>query len=101
MPSNPKQINGKWYVPVRAFMQYLGSNVDWNTDGTINITYGKTQANLNIGSTKARLNNKTLEIPDAIVLNNGLTWISTDDLTTLFGFNYKYDSNTNMLMFVK
>ncbi len=101
MPSNPKQINGKWYVLARAFMQYLGSNVDWNTNGTISITYGKTQANLNIGSTKAQLNSKTLAIPDAIVLNNGLTWISADDLKALFGFNYKYDSNTNMLMFVK
>ncbi|MDI3311658.1 MAG: fibronectin type III domain-containing protein [Thermoanaerobacterium sp.] len=101
IPSNPKQINGKWYVPARAFMQYLGSNVDWNTNGTISIIYGKTQANLNIGSTKAQLNSKTLAIPDAIVLNNGLTWISADDLKALFGFNYKYDSNTNMLMFVK
>ncbi|HHV74494.1 MAG TPA: metallophosphoesterase [Thermoanaerobacterium sp.] len=101
MPSNPKQINGKWYVPARAFMQYLGSNVDWNTNGTISITYGKTQVNFNIGSTKTQLNSKTLEIPDAIVLSNGLTWISADDLKTLFGFNYKYDSNTNMLMFVK
>ncbi|AFK85480.1 MULTISPECIES: fibronectin type III domain-containing protein [Thermoanaerobacterium] len=101
MPSNPKQINGKWYVPARAFMQYLGSNVDWNANGTISITYGKTQANLNISSTKAQLNSKTLAIPDAIVLNNGLTWISADDLKALFGFSYKYDSNTNMLMFVK
>lgn len=101
MPSNPKQINAKWYVPARAFMQYLGSNVDWNANGTISITYGKTQANLNIGSTKAQLNSKTLAIPDAIVLNNGLTWISADDLKALFGFSYKYDSNTNMLMFVK
>ncbi|MFU0782375.1 MAG: 3',5'-cyclic AMP phosphodiesterase CpdA [Thermoanaerobacterium thermosaccharolyticum] len=101
MPSNPKQINGKWYVPARAFMQYLGSNVDWNANGTINITYGKTQANIAIGSTTAQLNGKNLTIPDAVVSDNGLTWISADDLKALFGFNYKYDSNTNMLMFVK
>ncbi len=101
MPSNPKQINGKWYVPARAFMQYLGSNVDWNANGTINITYGKTQANIAIGSTTAQLNGKKLAISDAIVSDNGLTWISADDLKALFGFNYKYDSNTNMLMFVK
>ncbi|MEG6565679.1 fibronectin type III domain-containing protein [Thermoanaerobacterium saccharolyticum] len=101
MPTNPKQINGKWYVPARAFMQYLGSNVDWNANGTINITYGKTQANIAIGSTTAQLNSKALVIPDAVVSDNGLTWISADDLKALFGFNYKYDSNTNMLMFVK
>ncbi|MDI3476998.1 MAG: hypothetical protein PWQ59_523 [Thermoanaerobacterium sp.] len=101
MPSNPKQINGKWYVPARAFMQYLGSNVDWNANGTINITYGKTQANIAIGSTTAQLNSKTLSIPDAVVSDSGLTWISADDLKALFGFNYKYNSNTNMLMFVK
>lgn len=101
MPSNPKQINGKWYIPARAFMQYLGSNVDWNANGTINITYGKTQANIAIGSTTAQLNGKNLTIPDAVVSDNGLTWISADDLKALFGFNYKYDSNTNMLMFVK
>ncbi|WKV07550.1 fibronectin type III domain-containing protein [Thermoanaerobacterium sp. CMT5567-10] len=101
MSSNPKQINGKWYVPARAFMQYLGSNVDWNANGTINITYGKTQANIAIDSTTAQLNGKNLTIPDAVVSDNGLTWISADDLKALFGFNYKYDSNTNMLMFVK
>lgn len=101
MSSNPKQINGKWYVPARAFMQYLGSNVDWNANGTINITYGKTQANIAIGSTTAQLNSKTLSIPDAVVSDSGLTWISADDLKALLGFNYKYDSNTNMLMFVK
>lgn len=82
-------------------MQYLGSNVDWNANGTINITYGKTQANIAIGSTTAQLNGKNLTIPDAVVSDNGLTWISADDLKALFGFNYKYDSNTNMLMFVK
>lgn len=101
MPSNPKRINGKWYVPARAFMQYLGSNLDWNANGIINITYGKTQASLAIGSTTAQLNGKNLTIPDAILSDSGLTWISADDLKTLFGFNCKYDSNTNMLMLVK
>ncbi|SNX53726.1 fibronectin type III domain-containing protein [Thermoanaerobacterium sp. RBIITD] len=101
IPANPKQINGKWYVPARAFMQYLGSNVDWNDNGTINLTYGKIKADIAINSTAAKLNGKDLTISDQIVLDKGLTWISADDLKTLFGFSYKYDSNTNMLMFVK
>ncbi|MDI6605215.1 MAG: stalk domain-containing protein [Thermoanaerobacteraceae bacterium] len=101
IPANPKQINGKWYVPARAFMQYLGSNVDWNDNGTINLTYGKIKVDIAINSTAAKLNGKDLTISDQIVLDKGLTWISADDLKTLFGFSYKYDSNTNMLMFVK
>lgn len=101
MPTNPKQINGKWYVPARAFMQYLGSNVDWNDNGTIEIIYGKNKANIAVNSTKAKLNGKDIILPEAIMTDKGYTFISADALKALFGFSYKYDVNTNMLMFTK
>ncbi|HHW57287.1 MAG TPA: hypothetical protein GXX15_06425 [Clostridia bacterium] len=60
LPVNPKQINGKWYIPLRAFIQYLGGIVDWNDNGTIGIKYGNNKTYIVVNSTKAKLNEKDI-----------------------------------------
>lgn len=98
--TNPKQINGKWYVPIRTFAQYLAGNVGCN-NGAISVSVEKTSANIAINSKKATLNGKNIILNDLVVFDKGTTMVSADSLNALLGFDYKYDSSTNMLMFVK
>ncbi|MGB9679280.1 MAG: fibronectin type III domain-containing protein [Thermoanaerobacteraceae bacterium] len=101
MPTSPKKINNKWYIPVRAFIQYLGGNVDWNNNGKIRILYGKNEVNISIESDLAAKNKTNINLPDKVYLDKNITFISSDDLNKLFDFTYKYDESTNMLMFTK
>lgn len=100
LPVTPKKIGEKWYVPARAFVQYNNGSLDWSDNGKITITLGTT-ANVAIGSSNANLGGKDLTLPDQVVLDKNYTLISADDIQTLFGFSYKYDDSTNMLLFTK
>jgi hypothetical protein len=99
--SNPKQINNKWYVPIRPFIQYLGGSVDWHENGNIDLSYNNNNVKVDLNSKNAIENSSTVSLPDSLIIDNQYTYISAEDLKTLFGFSYKYDANTNMLMFTK
>ncbi|TZE81524.1 fibronectin type III domain-containing protein [Calorimonas adulescens] len=101
MASTPTQINGKWYVPLRGFVTYLGCTVDWVPEGYVKVVDGKSTVNIWTNEKKAIVDGKDVSITDGIVNNNGVTMISTDDINVLFGMTSKYDSNTNMLMLTK
>ena len=105
LPAPPKQINGKWYVPARAFTQFLGGNVGWN-DGKVTLSITQLSgdvitASVSIDSTSAKVGKNDVTIPDAITLDSNMTWISADDLNTLFGYTWNFDDSTNVLSFSK
>lgn len=101
MPVPPRQINGKWYVPLRPFIEFLGGNIVWQGNGAIDFTCGKDNGTVNVDSTTATAAGQNVAMPDKVLLDKGVTLISADDLTKLLGFAYKYDSSTNMLLFTR
>lgn len=101
MSIGPQKIDGKWYVPVRAFIEYLGGTVTWKGNNKVDLVYGKDMVQIAQKNITATLNGKKITLPDVILNIKGNTMISADDLNTLFGFTYKYDESTNMLMFTK
>ncbi|OIQ57025.1 3',5'-cyclic adenosine monophosphate phosphodiesterase CpdA [Moorella thermoacetica] len=101
LPVPPKQVNGQWYVPVRPFMQFLGGNVAWHEDGNVSIVYGKNKVQISSNSARATINGQEVNLPGNILLDKDYLFIPAAGLQTLFGFNYKYDAATNMLMFTR
>ncbi len=103
LTSAPTQVNGKWYLPARSFVAFLGGTVTWSSnDGSVSLTIGDTTAGIYQNTTAATLKNTTVTLADAITKDSsGTTLISADDLKQLFGFSYKYDATTNMLLFTK
>jgi hypothetical protein len=101
VPADPKLLDGKWYVPAKAFVQFLGGSVQWSNDRSVTLNIGKTTAKVSIDHTAAKLSGKDADLPDKVLLVNDLTYISADDLQSLFGFTYKYDSSTNIIFFAK
>lgn len=101
LPVTPKQVNGQWYVPVRAFMQFLGGNVAWQEDGSVTIVYGKNKVQIASNSARATINGQEVNLPGSILMDKDFLLIPAAALQALFGFNYKYDAATNMLMFSK
>lgn len=103
LTSAPEQINGKWYVPVRSFAEFLGGTVMWNgSDNSVSLAVGSTAAQIQLNTTSAKLNGSAVTLPDAVTVNAKFsTLISADDLHQLLGFTYQYDASTNMLLFTK
>lgn len=101
IPINPSQINGKWYVPVRAFMEFVGAGVEWKDSGSIMLSYAKSNTEVYLESKEVVLNGKKTELTDPVLLNKGVAMISADDLNLLFGFTYQYNADTNVLMITK
>jgi len=103
LTSAPSQINGKWYLPARSFAAFLGGTIGWNSnDASVSLTISGTTATVKQNSTLATLSGAAVTLSDTITKDSsGTTLISADDLKQLFGFSYKYDTTTNMLLFTK
>ena len=103
METDPAQIGGKWYVPVRSFFQFIGDTVTLSntSDGTVTIQDGKNTFIVSANNANASVNGKNVALPDKPLLNGGHYLISADDLQTLPGFAWKYDSKANLLYFTK
>ncbi|OIQ12831.1 fibronectin type III domain-containing protein [Neomoorella thermoacetica] len=101
LPVTPKQVKGQWYIPVRAFMQFLGGNVAWYDDGSVTIVYGKDKVQMASKSARATINGQEVNLPGSSLMDKNALFIPAADLEEFFGFSYKYDAATNMLMFTK
>lgn len=101
LPVTPKQVNGQWYIPVRAFIQFLGGNVAWYDDGSVTIVYGKNKVRMASNSARATINGQEVNLPGSSLMDKNTLFIPAADLEEFFGFSYKYDAATNMLMFTK
>ncbi|APC08320.1 fibronectin type III domain-containing protein [Neomoorella thermoacetica] len=101
LPVTPKQVKGQWYIPVRAFMQFLGGNVAWYDDGSVTIVYGKDKVQMASKSARATINGQEVNLPGSSLMEKNTLFIPAADLEEFFGFSYKYDAATNMLMFTK
>lgn len=97
--SHPKKLGDKWYVPIIPFIEYLGGRVYVN-EKNINLVYEGNDIKMNSDDKHAIKNGSTVSLPDNLEIDKQDVYISADNLKTLFGFSYKYDAKTNMLMFI-
>ncbi|MBE3575747.1 MAG: fibronectin type III domain-containing protein [Firmicutes bacterium] len=101
LPAAPSQVNGKWFLPLEAFVHFLGGSVAAQAHGALTIKVGSTTIEAAPDAAQATVNGKVTTLPDALAKGKGYTLVSADALKALLGFNYKYDPATNMLMFVR
>ncbi len=116
MPTSPSRINnGKWYFPIKPVVEVLGGSesvsgenetlsliVKYHLDPNVIWSDKKVHTIvLSNASTKATLDNVTILLPDSVVVNSGKDFlISADDMKTLCGFTWRYDSDRNILFLI-
>ncbi len=115
MPTSPSQINGKWYFPIKPVVEYLGGSESVSGEnetlslrvknyiGT-GIVWSDKKVHtivLTNASAKATLDNVTISLPDRVIVDDSKNiLISADDMKTLCGFTWKYDSDMNILFLI-
>ncbi len=114
MQTSPSQINSKWYLPIKSVAEFLGGSesVSGNNE-TISLIVKNYEASpiwsdkkahtvvLTKDSTIATLDNVPVSLPDRVVVDSDENFlISVDDMNTLFGFTWKYDSDRNILFLI-
>ena len=88
MPVVPVKINNEWYVPASSFAQFLGGYATQVSERELTI---------NISSAILKNHIKTLlYIRDT---SSKLLMISAYNISMQFGFTYKYNETSNMLIF--
>ncbi|MDF2884827.1 MAG: copper amine oxidase family proteinLeucine Rich Repeat (LRR)-containing [Clostridiaceae bacterium] len=80
----PQILNGKTLVPIRAIFETLELNVEW--DNVNQIVKGKNEENtiiFKIGSNKAIVNGKLIELDTSVIIINNRTLIPLNFLTKM------------------
>jgi hypothetical protein len=113
MPTNVSQINSKWYLPIKPVVEFLGGSksVSGNNE-TLSLIVKHYEESiiwsdkkvhtvvLTKDSTKATLDKVPISLPDRVEVIKKNFLISADDMNTLFGFTWKYDSDRNILFLI-
>lgn len=68
---------------------------------SVTIVYGKNKVQISSNSARAIINGQEVNLPGNILLDKDYLFIPAAGLQTLFGFNYRYDVATNMLLFTR
>jgi len=114
MPTSPCRINNTWYLPIKPVVEFLGGSESVSSnDETLSLIVENYEDNiiwsdeevhtvvLTNGSTKATQDNVTISLPDSVVVDSDRNFlISADDMRTLFGFSWRYDSDRNILSLI-
>ena len=114
MPTSPSQIDTKWYLPIKPVVEFLGGSesVSGNNE-TLSLIVKNYEASpiwsdkkvhtvvLTNASANATLDKVPISLPDRVVVDSDKNFlISADDMNTLFGFTWKYDSDRNILFLI-
>ena len=116
MPTFPSQINSKWYFPIKPVVEFLGGsesvsgnnetlslivqNYDWIRHNLVRrqspyCCLNQCQHQSNAGQ------GPDLTLPDSVIVDSSKNFlISADDMNTLFGFTWKYDSDWDILFLI-
>lgn len=115
LPTSPSKINGKWYFPIKPVVLYLGGSESVSGENETlslrvknyigpGIVWSDKKVHaivLTNASTKATLDNTTISLPDKVIVDDDKNFlISADDMKTLCGFTWKYDSDMNILFLI-
>jgi len=115
VPVPPSLISGKWYLPVKAVVGFLGgTEIDSENDAniTMKVQYYAGDGNpwsdrknhvivLSNSSSMASIDSQSVELPDIIIRDSkGNFLISADSFNELCGFSWRYDANRNELLLI-
>lgn len=93
----PEIINGRTFIPVRALIENIGGNANWDNETKIaTLTYNDDEIKLTVDSKTAYYNNNNTELDVAPVIVNGRTMLPVRFIAENFGFdvNWNNDSKT-------
>lgn len=96
--TTPVISEGRTLVPVRAIVEAMGGNVDWNADNqTATLSYGDNEISLTVGSTTAELNHESRVIDTAPVIINNRTMLPIRFIAEGFGFDTDWDADSKTI----
>lgn len=88
----PAVINDRTLLPVRAVIEELGGNVEWNGEKQeVTLKYGEDEIRLKIDSTAAYLNNEAQTLDTAPTAINDRTMLPIRFIAESFNFGVKWD----------
>ncbi len=100
--TKPIIVDGRTLLPVRAVIENLGGNVNWNNDTKeVNITYNENEIVLTINSTQALLNGKVQTLDTAPVIINSRTMLPIRFIAESLGFNIEWNENNKTIIITK
>ncbi len=100
--TKPIIVDGITLLPVRAVIENLGGNVNWNNDTKeVNITDNENEIVLTINSTQALLNGKVQTLDTAPVIINSRTMLPIRFIAESFGFNIEWNENNKTIIITK
>lgn len=100
--TKPVIVDGRTLLPVRAVIENLDGNVNWNNDTKeVNLTHNENEIVLTINSTQALLNDKVQTLDTAPVIINSRTMLPIRFIAESFGFNIEWNENNKTIIITK
>ncbi len=89
----PKLINGRVLVPMRAIFEYLGANVEWFADTqTVRATKDNSIMEIAIGNKNLYKDFVQIPLDVPAQLIDGKTYVPVRAISEAFGYNVEWDS---------
>jgi LysM repeat protein len=87
--------DGKLMIPVRAVVEACGGKVQWSKDGHIAVKTAETNADLRVGSDKAKVAGKEITMHSQVVIREGRAFLAMEAFNevALLPTNYQQDKN--------
>lgn len=88
----PRIINGRTVVPLRAIFEALGAQVEWNDKiKTVIARKNSDVIAIKVGSTTAFLNSKAIELDVPATISDGRTLVPIRFVSESFGYDVKWN----------
>lgn len=96
--TSPVIVSGRTLVPVRAIIEEMGGNVEWNNEiKEVTLTYQGDLIKLTIDSLTAYLNNNANTLDTAPAVINGRTMLPIRFVSESFGFDVDWNADTRTI----
>lgn len=100
-PVKPIIRNGATLVPIRETFEAMGVEVVWNQEeGSVYATKGNQDIKLQIGSNRAWINNKEIDLQEAPIVYEGKTIIPLRFVGEAFNGKVYYDNDVNEIYII-
>lgn len=97
----PVIANGRTLVPIRAVVESLGGNIEWNNDSrTITIIKGNTTIQLVIDEINAKVNNNNIALDITPVIINERTMLPLRFVAESLGADVEWDSKKRKITII-
>lgn len=95
----PRIINGRTVIPLRAIFEALGAQIEWN-DKTKTVIARKNSdiIDIKVGSTTAFLNGKPIELDVPATISDGRTLVPIRFVSESFGYDVKWNNTTRTVL---